>query len=172
MINLQVEYVADRPHERYLQGLRNRLEYSSPQFQAYAKDVAEIYTKDNTDKVLGHGMAGIDQFGRSLAPLGAWAYKPGAMERRGSGPVLAPHGMASRVISTFHTQWATLGRQLVFTAGWQGFLSRRGFPIMRAHIMGGWRLPVRDVGGLSPEGRRRLAERSDRLSGELLTAQE
>lgn len=172
MISIGVEYAADRVHDRYLAGLRNRLEYSSPQFQSYARDVAAIYTTDNTDKVLGHGQsAGIDRFGRPLAPLGAWAHGS-AFERRGWGPVLAPHGLHSRVITTFRTSWATLGRQLIFAAGWDNFVSRRGFPIMTAHILGGRHLPVRDVAGLSPDGQRKLDERSQKLSEDLLRGPE
>lgn len=172
MINLSAEYAGNRIHERYLAGLRKRLDYGSPQFQRYAKDVSAIYTEDNTEKVLGHGQAaGVDRFGRPLAPLGAWAYGS-AFERRGWGPVLAPHGLSSRVITTFKTAWATLGSQLIFSAGWQGFVSRRGFPIMQAHILGNRRLPARDVAGLSPAGQRKLNDRSRKLTEDLMSGSE
>ena len=168
MLRLQVEYFGDRALDRYLTSVQRKLDIGSLEMSRFATHLTELVKADNADKILHSGpMAGIDRFGRPLAPLGSWASKPGVMDRRGHGPVLAPHGMSSRVIRTFVAEVQRFGRQLILAAGWNGFVSRSGFSIMQAHIMGGRRLPMRDVSGLSPQGMRKLDELVGRLIGEI-----
>lgn len=168
MLNMRVEYFQNRTIERYLAGVMRKLDVNSVEMSRFATDLTEIVREDNTDKILHHGpAAGVDRFGLPLAPLGPWASKPGVMARRGHGPVLAPHGASSRVIRNFATQMQRLGRQLILSAGWDGFVSPRGFPIMQAHILGNRRLPMRDVAGVGPDGMRKVGELVDRLIGNI-----
>jgi hypothetical protein len=111
--------------------------------------INKIVKEDNTEKVLGHGLAGVDRFGRPLAPLGKWAYGA-AFRRRGNGPVLAPHGLESRIITHFRYAWNWVGDHYEFVAGW------KDLPWMRYHIEGGPHLPRRDEGGISPKGRAKV----------------
>lgn len=169
MLRMRVEYFQNKTIERYLGSVRRKLDINSPEMSRFASELKEVVTTDNTDKILHSGsMAGIDRYGRPLAPLGAWASKPGAMERRGYGPVLAPHGLHSRVITTFSTDVERFGKQLILTAGWEGFASKTGFPIMEAHLLGNRRLPARDVGGITPHGMKKIGDLVAKLAGNIV----
>jgi hypothetical protein len=97
--------------------------------------------------------AGIDRFGKPLAPLAASTLKKrsrGGLLGGGSGPPLAPRGWGSRVVTNFVvTSYSTLGRR-VFECGWTGMLTKKGRPWLPYHILGKGFNPVRNIAGASP----------------------
>jgi hypothetical protein len=114
------------------------------------EDIGAAVVEDNIDKILGRGLLeGVDRYGRPLKPMADSTFRN---KRRGFGPVLAPRGLASRVITTFKVRWAMAGEVWRMSAGWVDFLSTRGFPIMLAQLGGTRTIPARDVGGVSPKG--------------------
>jgi hypothetical protein len=140
---------------RRLKEIKDAVDPRSSKMDRLRYGINKIAKEDNTEKVLGHGLAGVDRFGRPLAPLGKWAHGA-AFRRRGNGPVLAPHGLESRIITHFKYAWNWVNGQYEFVAGW------KDLPWMRYHIEGrakgskasqpNWSLPRRDVGGISPRG--------------------
>jgi hypothetical protein len=119
--------------------------------------------EDNTDKIyrLSTSMAGVDRFGRPLAPPAESTVK--AYVRKGQvRQVLAPHGLSSRVIVNFFVAWQFLGSQ------WRAVIGWKGIPWLIYHLQGcakgsnprrpNWWLPKRDIGGISPKGMARIRE--------------
>lgn len=131
------------------------------------QDIKQIVIEDNVDKILGRGTVGVDRYGKPLArlrggrPLTAAEYRA----RGGTGPVLAPRGMGSRVITGFQVRWVREGDTWVLVAGWRNVNSRKGKPFMQYHLKGAPKahLPRRDVGGVTPKGWKRIDGRLHRF---------
>jgi hypothetical protein len=142
---------------RRLREVEDSIDPRSRKMDRLRSKLGRAAVKDNTEKLLGYGsgLAGVDRFGRGLAPLGDWAYGA-AFRRRGNGPVLAPRGLQSRAITAFRATWVFQGGAWRLIQGW------RGIPWMLYHLEGrahgskssqpNWHLPKRDIGGMSPRG--------------------
>ena len=142
---------------RRLKEISTAVDPRANRMDRFRTEIKKLAVEDNTEKLLGYGsaLAGIDRFGKPLAPLGKWA-TGAAFRRRGNGPVLAPHGLASRSITRFKVAWQWTGSQYQMVAGWDGV------KWMKYHLTGcprgtnskrpNWSLPRRDIGGISPKG--------------------
>jgi hypothetical protein len=132
---------------RRLKEIATSVDPRSGRMDRLRTEMKKLAIEDNTEKILGQGgaLAGKDRFGRQLAPLGSWAHGA-AFRRRGNGPVLAPHGLLSRVITRFKVVWQWDGKQYHMVCGWEGILW------MIYHLTGGTHLPKRDIGGIGPTG--------------------
>lgn len=83
--------------------------------------------------------------------------------RRLGGPPLAPRGAFSRVITNLKIRFGRQGAWKFLTVGyWDEVVSTKGVPFLMAHFTGKrtgrgrrTRLPVRDLRGLRPEGRKK-----------------
>ena len=81
--------------------------------------------------------------------------------RKLTGPPLAPRGMFSRVITNLQTTFVRESSSKWFAVGaWIDVVSTKGVAFLGAHFKGdrvgrrpGFRLPVRDLRGVRPEGR-------------------
>lgn len=91
-------------------------------------------------------LAGLDRFGKPLAPLAPSTLKT----RDGNGPPLAPHEAGSRVVNNFVVNVEPTSNGVRIEAGYVGM------PWIRYHAQGAGRLPVRDVIGLQPEAELRV----------------
>jgi hypothetical protein len=94
-------------------------------------------------------LRGVDRYGVPLAPLRS--------ERKGkykgkTGPPLAPSGAASRVVTHFRVQTSRTAAGWVLLAGWDDVVSARGVPFLPFHLQGKGRNPVRNIGGITPQG--------------------
>jgi hypothetical protein len=157
---IKVNYVNQGALHRRLGEIRAAADPRSYPVKRLRAEITAAVVEDNTEKILGRGLLeGVDRYGRPLAPMADSTFRN---RRRGFGPVLAPRGLLSRVITTFKVRWAFVGGQWRMSAGWVDFLSKGGYPIMLAHLDGcpkgsnarrpSWSLPKRDVGGISPKG--------------------
>jgi hypothetical protein len=162
--------------KRRLKEVAAAVDPRAPRMDRLRTQLKKLAVEDNTEKLLGYGsgLAGIDRFGKPLAPLGAWAHGA-AFRRRGNGPVLAPHGLGSRVITRFNVVWQRTGSQYQMISGW------RDLPWMIFHLEGrprgskpsqpNWSLPKRDIGGISRRGLNKMAEAFSRFARNLLRSQ-
>jgi hypothetical protein len=120
-------------------------------------EVSKIRKQDNEDMLYRptSAMAGSDRRGRPLAPPAA-STVAGYVRKGLIRQVLAPHGLGSRTITRFFTEWHLEGRVWRMVDGW------RGIPWMIYHLQGcprgsnprrpNWSLPQRDIGGWSLRG--------------------
>lgn len=85
----------------------------------------------------------------------------GSEYRKLGGPPLAPRGAFSRVVTNLRTGYGREGpNQWVAYGLWFDVVSRSGTPFLGAHFTGakvgrgkGFKLPIRDLRGVRPEGR-------------------
>jgi hypothetical protein len=162
---ISVVYRESGSLQRRLGEIAGRLDPRSSRMDRLRDDLKKIAVEDNTEKILGMGasgtLAGVDRFGRPLVKLGKWAYGKRFL-RRGNGPVLAPHGLGSRVITRFRVVWQWTGAQFTMIAGWVNL------DWMIYHLEGGDHLPQRDVGGISPKGMAKMRARFKQFAANLL----
>lgn len=173
MLKLSVVWRESGALRRRLKDVASQIDPRSPRMDRFRTEIKKIAVEDNTEKVLGYGsgLAGVDRFGRPLAPLGQWAYGA-AFRRRGNGPVLAPHGLASRVITNFRVVWQWSGKQYQMIAGWDGIPwiihHLRGCPKGSNTKRPNWSLPKRDISGLGPRTRTKIAAAFSGLAKSIL----
>jgi hypothetical protein len=157
---------------RRLQEIRSDVDPRSRKMDRLRGRIAAIRREDNINMLTHYGSgtyAGEDRFGRDLAPPAESTLR--SREGPLHGFVLAPHGLASRMITQFYTRWDFSGGHWRMTDGW------KGIPWVIYHLQGcrkgsnperpNWSLPKRDVGGPSlkcaAQWRREFAEFRARL---------
>jgi hypothetical protein len=100
-------------------------------------------------------LAGQDKDGKPLARLADSTLKK---RKPGESPLpLIPRRRSSRVIANYRTTsfqrpdgaWVAIG-------AWQNLLSRKGVPYLPFHLEGRGRLPIRNIAGVRPEGRKNV----------------
>ena len=105
---------------------------------------------DHLNKMLD----GVDRYGRPRAPLAASTRRKIAKGKRGAGPSLVPMRTGSRYLTKIKFLWV-LSREIWRLEVWfDGFVSKKGFPIPLAHEKGvpSRNLPKRAVMGITPKG--------------------
>lgn len=75
--------------------------------------------------------------------------------RRLAGKPLAPRGAFSRVVTNLRTAYEVAGRVWTAYGAWFDVVDAKGRPFLKYHFKGAGRLPVRDLAGLRPEGRKK-----------------
>ena len=127
-------------------------------------DFRIIIEADHQDKM----ERGVDRYGIARAPLAASTL---ANPKRGPNPnSLIPHGLASRFIQNFVTEWDGdyLVQRLV------GIVDKRGRSFAQYHLTGAtkpgtrWVLPKRDVGGITPKGWAQIVKRHSEYAAQVL----
>lgn len=120
---------------RKYRGIQERLDDLSP----LEPRLREIYTDGKREQLLqGRGTQGDD-----FAPVKASTIKT----RGGSGPPLAPHGEASRIVSGFQVLFERVPATLRIVAGWS-------LDWVKYHKTGTRHMPKRDPGGFREQDRR------------------
>lgn len=123
----------------------------NPDFTPLMLEWEEILTEDNRQGLL----AGLDGYGRPLAPLAAVT-----MKRRKSvtgtadpnAPPLIPAWEHSRAIANFVTAHGNESTQKWWALGaWENVLSKSGVQFLPFHFRGEGRLPVRDLAHVRPK---------------------
>ena len=142
---------------RRLGEIASAVDPRSSRMDRFRYKLTKIAKQDNEDKLYrGAGvMVGVDRYGKKLDDPAESTIK--SWDRRGLiRQILAPHGLASRVITQFRVVWQWTGSQYEMIAGW------KDLPWIVYHLRGcrkgshplypKWSLPKRDIGGISPKG--------------------
>jgi hypothetical protein len=156
MLKVFVAGVESGALQRRLREVKDAVDPRSRKMDRLRSELAKSAVKDNTEKLLGYGssaLAGVDRFGRDLAQPADSTVKSWRLK---VGRVLAPEGLRSRTITNYRAKWILQGDQWRLILGWVGI------PWMIYHLEGrpkgshprhpNWRLPKRDIGGMSPKG--------------------
>lgn len=106
-------------------------------------------------------LAGVDRYGRPLAPL---KHPRTGRNAGATGPPLAPHGSQSRSISAFRAEARRRGGNWQIVAGWVGA------PWLAFHAIGAGRLPRRDLFGISPKTHAAIKQTIDAFVQKVLRA--
>jgi hypothetical protein len=105
-------------------------------------------------------LAGTDRDGRPLAPLAARTirYRRSATGRADPhAPPLIPARRRSRAIANYRvTSFRKSTGTWLILGAWANVLSTKGVPFLGFHADGTRHLPVRDIFGVRPEGRRQI----------------
>jgi len=118
---------------RRLEEIQRRAAPSSPVVRAYRADVAAAVQDDHIAKMTRN----VDRYGARRADLAESTLKRKRKGRpRGPGPSLIPLNMVSRFITLHRVYWHEQGGIWLLTAGWDDFVSAKGFPIPVAHMTG------------------------------------
>jgi hypothetical protein len=154
---ITIRMTVSRDLERWVRNVTEASNASSARCSRLRFEISRAVVEDNEGKIYGPGgvYAGVDRFGRPLAPpapstLKGWARK--GLVRQ----VLAPHGLSSRTIRNFRVRWIYGSVRWSLVAGWEGM------DWLRYHLQGAprgskggqprWSLPRRDIGGITPAG--------------------
>lgn len=131
-------------------GARAAVKPDSRSMRDLRADVMSINGNDHIDKML----RGVDRYGRPRAPLAQSTRDKIAKGKRGPGPSLIPNVFTSRYLTTFSQRWVWREGRSELSSRFDGFVSKRGFPIPMAHEAGVPRrnLPRRAVMGITPKG--------------------
>jgi hypothetical protein len=126
-------------------------------------DIRRIVVDDHTEKMI----RGVDRYGIQRVALAPSTLKN---KRRGPGPSLIPRGMQSRFITNFQAVWEPSGGYMLLTMRFTDILSKRGKQFAHYHLLGAPRahLPRRDVGGITPKGWAKIAERHTQYAKDLV----
>ena len=127
---------------------------------AVRKDLVRIVKEDNADKLA----RGVDRYGKPLAKLADSTLK----KPRASPLPLMRRGNRSRFLTHFECNLSVNGGRTTVAAGWRD-LGGAAANLTGATKPGSkWRLPKRDLRGLTPKGWRKVHERWRQVPGELL----
>jgi hypothetical protein len=172
---------------RALNTLNDKLAYiSGPGSRNLAQNIAAAVVLGNEHDRLN----GRNSYGQPQAPV----KKRQGKYKGASGPPIAPFGAASRVVTHFSARYKGSKPPYTITAGWDGVVSKSGFPFLvalhegvrgstggarsligklfhrvKAKLTGSWRIPPRPIFGISPNTwvliREQIDEFRDGLKG-------
>lgn len=147
---------------RFLERLDQSARPGSRVLTRFRGDMVKIVRDDFKDML----MRNVDRYGK---PRAAPARSTMEKKRRGGGASLIPQGVSrSKIFTHWDCSVSVVAGRTVLKAGWSGL------PWIRAHLDGAskpgtkWRLPRRDVGGMTPKGWRKLHDRFRQVPGELI----
>ena len=158
-IVVRVEWPTSPALVRRIAGARLAVQPDSRAMRDLRADLMSINGNDHIDKML----RGVDRYGKPRAPLAKSTLEKIRRGKRGPGPSLIPNVWTSRYLTTFAQKWVWREGRSELSSRFDGFVSKRGFPIPLAHEAGVPRrgLPRRAVMGLTPRGWAEATRRFD-----------
>lgn len=160
------DYTSDALARR-CQEIQEAARPGSRALNAMRKDMARIVVDDHREMML----RGVDGRGRERAQLADSTQED---RRRGPGPSLIPNRERSRFYRNVETLWQTVGGVMVLVKRLFNIVDKKGRSIIEYHLNGAtkrgsrWRLPKRDVRGITPRGWARLRERQRQFVQDLV----
>ena len=110
-----------------------------------------------------------DRYGRDRAALAPSTLEKIRRGKRGRGPSLIPNVFTSRYLTSYKQRWTVRGGRSELLSYYDGFVSKKGFPIPLAHEAGveSRNLPRRAVMGRTPKTWVEIGRRLDAFAAKV-----